>query len=224
MILRRIYLFLSMDDYPSEIAIPFGFETRYICNYIERKIKPLKFETKNFSRVCIQGAPSKETKHVIPKNGAAGQIIFFDQPKYLSSPPQERHEFRLSMLLCGLREFSTYYEIPINEIEEAADDFRENNYTNTWTHSDKTFPGTGVSAKLTCSLSPNDFSLRLEADLDKNTFINETILTTKPDEIIFSDKFKTLSLEDQKIVVRDKFNKILYSSQRIFRIKNGHST
>lgn len=62
MILKNIYLFPELDDYGREVTYPFKEQSRSICNFLERKIKDLKYNTEGFRTVCFVGKkhPSKD--------------------------------------------------------------------------------------------------------------------------------------------------------------------
>ena len=55
MFLRHVYLYLHLDEYPASLATPFGFRTRYVCNFLERRLREMKFRAEGFSKICVQG-------------------------------------------------------------------------------------------------------------------------------------------------------------------------
>ena len=72
MLLKHIYLYLNLDEYPASVATPFGFSTRYLCNFLEQRIQPLKFAAEGFSKICVQGRHRPlDDCPIVPENAAA---------------------------------------------------------------------------------------------------------------------------------------------------------
>ncbi|MBV6290499.1 hypothetical protein [Pseudomonas aegrilactucae] len=212
MILKYIYLYLNLDEYPKEIYVPFGFRTRYLCNYIERGIKYLKFEVSGFNRICIQGTSVPSGGSTIQDEKAIVSKVGFDVVEYESLKGDEFHEFYISMLVKGLSECSREHAIPLNAILEIIESFREGGYRNEWVFQKKLFREQNIEAILLCRLDVNNFVLTLRLNCKKEVIFEQEILKTKPDEIIYTNKFKSLEVSDGAVLVVDKFGNTVFST------------
>ncbi len=211
MLLRHIYLYLNLDEYSEELATRFGFRTRYICNFLERRIKTLKYHTDGFSKICVQGKHfPEEACPVIPENAVAPSVKF-NQERYRMLGPDEHHEFFIKMLLEGFEKCARYHPIPLAEMKEEIENFRSGGYKNNWIHQSKLLRPAGLRASLLCSLDTERFVLTLKLERRDETVFMEPILETKPDEIIFEHRFKELTLADDSVIVKNKFGEKIFS-------------
>lgn len=211
MLLKHVYLYLNAEEYPSELATEFGFWTRYICNFLERRLKALKFQADGFNKICIQGRHKPENSCPIVSENAALPTVFFDQELFRNLSRSECHEFFIQMLLDGLRKCSQFHDVPLVELVAAIEEFRQGGYKNEWVHQAKSFSKIGLRASLLCSLNMERFELDLQVERKGEVLAIRKILETKPDEIIFQHKFKELILVGNDLVVKDRFNEVIFS-------------
>lgn len=209
--LRHIYLYLHLDEYPAALATPFGFRTRYVCNFLERGLRDIKFEADGFSKICIQGRHQPLKTCPLVSEHAALPTVAFDQGKYESLRPGEEHEFFIAMLVEGLERCAQEHKIPIAELTTALENFRRGGYRNEWTHQKKLLRQVGLQASLLCSLDPERFSLNLKLEKKEAIVFEQQILETKPDELIFAHQFKEVLVNGDSILVKNKFGKQLFS-------------
>ena len=212
MILRRIYLYLDPEEFPRELAIAFGFSSRYACNFLERKIKPLRFHSDGFNRIVIQGSTREKGLKLTKGSNALSSLVPFDLDRYKEISGKSQHEFYLKMIEEGLKSAALQHEIPTQELADAIEEFRHHGYKNEWVHQTKYYREDQLRASLLCTLRPEIFSLTLDIKRRNENVLTDIILETKPDEIIFADQFKELDHHNDTIVVRDKFGKILYQT------------
>ncbi len=215
MILRKIYLYLDPDEFPKEVAIPFGFRSRYACNFLERRLKPLRFHSAGFNRIIIQGSALQTSVKIVKGSNAISSPVLFQIDHYEKLNNDDRHEFYLSMIERGLNTVSLHHPIPTPELTKAIDLFRNFGYKNEWTHQTKYYREDGLRASLLCRLTPDSFSLTLNVTQGREIIFENTILETKPDELIFADQFKSLERHKDSIIVRDKFGNIFYQTPNI---------
>ncbi len=215
MILRKIYLYLDPDEFPKEVTIPFGFRSRYACNFLERKLKALRFHSDGFNRIIIQGSIAQTGVKIVKGSNAINSSVPFKIDHYETSSNNDRHEFYLSMIEHGLNAVSLQHPIPIRELTETIGSFRNYGYKNKWTHQEKYYREDGLRASLLCTLTPDLFSLTLNVTRGDEIIFDNIILKTKPDELIFEDRFKSLERHKDTFIVRDKFGNIFYQTPRI---------
>lgn len=211
MLLKHIYLYLNLDEYPDELSSTFGFRTRYICNFIERSLKRLRFHTEDFSKICVQGTDTPEESCPVRFENAANPTVKFDLNRYKALGPNEHHEFFIAMLLEGIEKCGRHHSIPLGSIKEAIQDFRHLGYRNEWIHQVKLLRQAGLRASLICSLDSSRFLLTLLLERHGEIIYRQPVLETKPDELIFAYKFKEVALEDDTVVVLNKFGKPTFS-------------
>lgn len=211
MLLKHIYLFLKLDEYPNELISSFNFKTRYICNFLERRLRTLKFHAEGFSKICVQGGHAPEEECPIAPENAAVPSAMFDQDRYKALASNEQHEFFIGMLCEGLEKCARYHRIPLAEMMGAIEDFRRGDYKNDWIHQTKLLRAVWLRASLLCSLDSERFILTLQLESKDKIVFMEPILETKPDEIIFAYRFKEVVLDGDTVVVKNKFGESIYT-------------
>lgn len=207
MLLKDVSLYLSVDEYQRTYGSNFEFRSRYLCNFVRRRVAPLKFQAMGFGSIAVQGC--REPKEECPIRGekVAVATVRFDQQRYDSLEPAEYHEFFIGMLLEGLEKCARHRIIPLSEIKTAIDEFRAGGYRNEWTHKSRAFRTVGLQASLNCSLDMEKFVLTLKLERKGVTLYDAPILETKPDETIFAYRFKDVVHDGQSVIVKDKFGK-----------------
>lgn len=211
MLLRYIALCLEYDDYERNYRSDFLFRSRYLGNFVTRRVAPLRFKTDGFGRIVISGCCEPIEACPIVGDNAANATVLFDQQRYESLAPAECHEFFIGMLLEGVEKCARFHQIPLSEMKSAIDDFRAGGYRNEWIFKKKLLRPVGLQASLNCSLDMEKFILTLKLERKGVALYDAPILQTKPDEIIFAHKFKDVVLEGQTVVVKSKSDKTTFS-------------
>lgn len=211
MLLTDISLYLNVDEYDRSYGSDFQFRSRYLCNFVRRRIARLKFQTDGFGSIAVQGC--REPKNVCSIEGekVAVATVRFEQQKYDSLRPAECHEFFIGMLLEGLEKCARDHRIPLLEVKAAIDDFRAGGYRNDWTFKKRTLRPVGLQASLNCTLDMERFILTLKLERKGVVVYDAPVLETKPDETIFAHRFRDVVLEGQTVVVMKKFDKPTFS-------------
>lgn len=211
MLLKDVSLYLNVDEYDRSYGSDFQFRSRYLCNFVRRRIAPLKFQTEGFGSIAVQGCREPKNTCSIEGEKVAVATVRFDQQHYDSLDPTECHEFFIGMLLQGLEKCARHHRIPLSEIKAAIDDFRAGGYRNEWTFKKRTLRPVGLQASLNCSLDMERFILTLKVERKGVVVYDAPILETKPDETIFAYRFKDVVLDGQAVVVKNKFDKPTFS-------------
>lgn len=211
MLLKHIYLYLKLDEYPDELATPFGFHTRYVCNFLERRLRELKFRAEGFSKICVQGCHvPDESCPIVPDNAALASVAF-DEQRYRALTEDEYHEFFIAMLREGFENCARQHSIPLEELLDTIDDFRRGGFKNEWVQKTKLLRAAGLRASLMCRLAMDRFVLTLRLERRGDIVFEEPVLETKPDELIFDYRVKDVALEGDTVVVKDKFGRPTFS-------------
>ena len=100
MILRDIYLYPDLVEFPQELTSTFRYQTRSLCNFLERNVlKRLKFETDGFRRLCIIGTSAPKEGVFVNTAKAACVEVFLDVARY-GSLRQQVSVFPIDLVLC----------------------------------------------------------------------------------------------------------------------------
>lgn len=210
MILRSIRLGLNRDRYLDELQVPFSFATRYVAHYIQQRIRKEKFEAQGFNLISVEGHPSPSDECKIVPESALKVQLPFDPKEYAKLETESRHEFYLAMLDAGFRKCAQQFDIPMQALQKAMQEFREGGYKNEWAHKTKLFRETGLRAALLCSLNMDRFQLTLTLERKGELVFEKAILETKPDEIIFAHKFRDVIVEEGILKVLNMFEKPIF--------------
>ena len=208
--LNDISLYLDVDEY-SDSTSEFQFRSRYLCNYVRRRIAPLRIQTEGFGSIAVRGCREPRNGCSIEGDKVAIATVKFDKQRYDSLPPADCHEFFIAMLLEGLGKCARQFSIPMAELQSSIDDFRAGGYRNEWTFKRQTLRAAGLQVALNCSLDMEKFTLALKLERNGGVVYDEPILETKPDELIFAHKFKDVVIEGHTLVVTNRVGKPTFS-------------
>ena len=207
--LKHIYLTLNELEYPEELSLPFSFHTRYVCNFIERALRPLKWATPEFDRICVEGRENAEAPCSVVPEHALLVPVGFNQEEYRNTDPANTHELFLGMLACGFTKCAASHHVPTEALGRIVDAFRAGNYINEWVHKTKLLRPVGLRATMSCSMTSQRFALRVKLERRQDIIFDEIILETLPDELVYTYMFKDVVARDGLVVVKDHFNKDL---------------
>lgn len=211
MILKEIYLYPDLVDYAGSIVHPFRDQSRSICNYLERRLKRIKFDAEGFKRICFVGKKEPNSGCFVNSSKVLIVEISFDENQYTSLKKDQLNTFFSQMLVTGIEKCQKQYEISGNELLKGLENFRENGCVNRWTFKTKTFKDIGIKCALKCELTIDAFHLSLVITKGKEVLLTREILKTEPDEIVFVPMFKDVKLVGDRLVVMDKFGDAIYN-------------
>lgn len=202
--LRSIYL--SLYEYPDEVSDPFSFETRCLCNYVQRPMRKMRIETEGFNNIVIRGDPSPDEKSRLVHEKSLRVPFVPDLERYKDSTDEEKQQYFIEILTEGLHSANDFQSLPLSALLELVSEFRAGGYRNCWTHKSKLLRGYGVRAALGCELTMHEFKLTLSVSRKNETVIAKQILSTKPDEICFYHQFKDIVIRDESLVVTKRMS------------------
>jgi hypothetical protein len=200
MILKQIYLMPDWTEFQSHENSDFQFETRHICNYIERRLAPEKVVMDGFNRIVVVGQSAPGPMFVNSSHVLSVPVpINMDQWRPLVET--ERPNYYANLLKAGFDRCATQYNIPVDNMTRWLAELEREGYRNEWVYKIKKFPQFGIRCALECSLTIHAFILTLRVSDRHGEIFCDTILTTKPDEIIFHNQFKDIVVDRGAIVV-----------------------
>jgi hypothetical protein len=213
MLLRTVRLYLHSDEFAQAARSEFLFSSCYVSNFLSRRVRDLGFRSDGFKGVLIQGRCEADGPVRISSEGNVIVPVHFDQPRYESLGTGGKHEFFIGMVVEGLEKCARHHRIPFVDLMAAIDEFRRGGYRNEWTYQKKLLRPFGIQASLLCRLDAQKFALTLKLERKGTTLFEQEILETKPDEVVFAHRFKEVVAEEDRVVVKDKFGKPIFSTR-----------
>jgi hypothetical protein len=214
MILKQIYLYPDLVEFNLNKNLDtIRYQTRFICNYLEQKLKVLKFETKEFNKICLIGYEKNWQEIYVNPFKSLSAPVKFRMEEYLKISPNDLPSYFINLLREGLIYIEKNHQIPLPEILNWLLEFEKNGCINKWIHKEKKIVQHKLKCELICNLNINNFKLNLVIkNLDGKAIFDKEILKTKPDEIIYEHLFKDIVLIDDKVGVTDKFGKVFFKT------------
>lgn len=198
----------------------FSYKTRSLCNYLEREVlTPLKYKTNDFKIiVIILGEVEDYDKEVfrdiihedqiykkayVNTSNALSTDVIIDRQEYNRlKTKQEINDYFIEQLTRGLEETNKHVDIPLYELLQGMQKFKEGGYENKWTFKTRQFRDLGIKCRLNCNLTLENFHLNLQIEQKgKKVIFDKEILKTKPDELIFLHQFKDVVVQGDQIQV-----------------------
>ena len=211
MILKEVYLYPDLVEYPDKIVHPFRDQSRSICNFLERQLKAFKFNADGFKRICIIGKSLPTAECFVNSSKVLVVEVQFDQKQYLELNEEGLNPYFAEILKAGFTKCKNQFTIPVEELMAGLDKFCADGYINEWCFKTKEFKPLGIKCSLNCKLTTKDFTLTFLVSKGSETIFEKNILKTEPDEIVFVPMFKDISLDGDKLVVLDKYGERVYS-------------
>jgi hypothetical protein len=208
--LTGIFLYPDLVEFRSDAARSFAFQTRFICNYVQRCVAARKVQAEGFSKICVVCRTLASESSFKTSSNALIVEVPFDIADYEKTARHELPEYFLGLLEPGLIKASREQHLPVEPFQEAIETFRALCYKNQWVHSAKAFRSHGLKCRLLCELDLSSFHLMLEVKRGGELVFSQEILRTLPDEVIYAHRFKDLSLEGETLLVKDKFGRSLF--------------
>lgn len=198
--LNRFSIYLDSLQYPGRHADRFLYETRCLCNFIERHLKSNKVESDGFSHLALKGFTSG-----LPDPALTDKTVVipfeFDLDAYYSKADNDRLAELVELVEEEAGKASVWSSPATLAVLEAASLFKRNGYKNSWVFKKKKNRKNGSEAILECDLDLKRFQLQLTVLRDGAEVFNETILTTKPDETFFAPQLKDVKLEEETLII-----------------------
>lgn len=197
---------LSVYGHSIDVAAPFSFETRSLCNFVQRYARSIEIETAGFNQIIVQDdlhSPKLSSPTLIPEKTLA--IPFeFDKDRYRQATSAEKQEYFIEILSAGLEAAHTFHPLPLKEFQDRIKEFRTNGYRNYWVHQSKTIRKIAATAELQCELTLDQFTLTLEIRGKSGSLRRIHLLETKPDELCFHHQFKDIVVREEHLVVTNR--------------------
>ena len=210
--LRYIVLSAYHSDFDDEFSVIFNDNTRFVSNWLSRRIRQFKIPTDGSYKMLYVGIHSNDnhTKIIQSANVLETYVMFSheDMESYLAIKDKAiLFEKYLSILETGYRQAAEMKDVPIKELLSIHQEFRELGYRNEWNFKKVWLKEEGLKLSFDCSLTMDAFSLHLTVrDMKGKQLARDCILKTFPDEILYNKNLRKLTLLSDKIVILDFLN------------------
>jgi hypothetical protein len=196
---------LSLYGHPNELSVPFSFETRCLCNFVQRHARVLAIETNGFNQIVIKDDPyanALTTPGLAPEKTLVVPFRL-KASRYQNATPEAKQIYFIEILRSGLLQANEFHALPLRALLSKIDEFEATGFRNRWVHQTKRIRGLGV-AELQCEMTLNEFRLTLEVRGATGGLVKLDLLSTKPDELCFHYQFKDLTVREDHLVVTDR--------------------
>ena len=204
MIFRSIYLDLDRIEFGNEFGYSFLLQSRALCHFLQRKVKPIKFKSDGFNRLVVKGTKKKVEPFINSSNVLSVRVPFKEEAYRSSESTEDLNEFYIEMLKEGMNLGDALSPLPIKAINEGIREFRESGYSTSWSTPRRRQRERALIAFLECQLSINSFELYLVIERKKEQIYRDKILVTDPDEIAFHYRFKDIVFGNDTLTVTSK--------------------
>ena len=213
MILNSIFLALEYREFSQDLKLRVKDQSRHITYYLQRRLKELKFQSKDFNRIVIELSETQAEQVYINSESVASITSKFKLYELLAKSDREIQDYYKSNIENGLTLLGKVHPIPLDELLLWLDELKSMKYKNEWIYQEKNFRPFNIKAELKCSLNMQDFKLSLNIKKNNDVVLSEIILQTSPDEVAFHYKFKDLILDAGNLIItsRIKGDKALFS-------------
>lgn len=212
MILKEIYVYPDLVEFPQELTSSFRDYSRHICNYLERALRLIKFETKCYYKLAVIGCSDIAPRVFVNSSGALGVKVSFKSEQYLNIPIERVPDYISDMLRSGINACPDEYPLPKEQLLAALDELRGADFKNGWVHKEKKSAKLDMLAQLYCSMTMQSFSLKIRVYQKGKMICQKELLRTVPDEIVFLPKlreYKALKLSSEYAEVHGPESSIL---------------
>ena len=181
---------------------------RFICNWLCKAVRKMHIETSPQVKMLSFTFSPDETKcRVYNSEGIVdcSLIVTLSDMQRLRRMInlEDRYEFFLSYLERGYKEVLKNVIIPVDQLLDLHDQFRQNGYRNEWLFKKKMIREYGLYVFLKCYFTTFDFHLEIEAyDLKRTRLIAKgVIFRSFPHELCFDKDFRSIRLDGSKLQV-----------------------
>ena len=185
----------------------FDFNARFICNYILKSSRSLKLVGDgSYNMITVDITPD-ETRAELIHEDVLYILLHLSEEEQLAynamSKIEDRYEFYLSCLERGYRFAEDEFKVPVKELLQIHQQFRDGGYKNEWIWIKKPLRDYGIYVVFRCKFTTFDFTLNLEVyDLKKTRLITEgLVFRTGPDELFFYKDFKKIEIKNNTLYV-----------------------
>ena len=208
--LRYIQLKAKFGDFDDEFFYRFIDNTRFISDYLSRKIRTINYETEmNYNMVNVEISRIEDQCKIVESEKALTVNIHFsnDELEHYSIMYNEKTRFNyyLHLLEKGYHTaIQNGYLLPKSYLFQIHTEFRNNKYLNERLFKKALIRKAGVKIGLFHVLSSYSYRLVLRLYSLTGTLISEgCIYETFPDSILYGRTVRHVTINDDKLIITD---------------------
>lgn len=208
--LRYIAIGLDRQSFDSNYRYQFDLHTRFISNYLSKQIRKAKFKTDGTFNMIWVGAVVREPRpcQLVAVDVLESEVPF-DKERYERIKGKPDCEYYLEMFEQGFRKAALFKKVPLTVLLASIDEFRKKGCRNEWLHKMKRFKEIDIEVTLQCYFTTLNF--KLAATIKRISTQEELcagiVLRTDPDELAFDYKFKDILIDEDSIIITDRFDR-----------------
>lgn len=205
----QIELFLA-GGYADEERKRFLFQSRCICNYLERKLAKKAFES-TYSRVNIHCTKDDGEVRVAPLKGCPYLEVRlrYDVPPLADLDEASLQQHYAQIIDSGLTAAAGVMEVPHDFCMRALDELKKGGFRNTWIQAEKSWARQEVRCEVIADLTTSEFTLTQRIYRGESLLAERLVAQTLPREMLFLESLGTLSMNSSGSVVYKKRDKVL---------------
>jgi hypothetical protein len=207
--LRNVELHLD-GTFPVEQAKRFLIASCAVCNFVEKHLKQIRFESP-YSRVNIFCSAESRESYVRPYSFEPYLhviIPFSPRPIEALSEAEAQQQF-IRALSMGLEAARQFTPMPLYEAKIALANFERGGYLNKWEHLDKQWIRKDCQCIISMEVNMQCF-IAHQAILVKNSLVaNKRIAQTSPRDGLWVDYLGKLSITKANILEYKRADKLL---------------
>lgn len=211
MILKQIYIYPDLVEFPIKVTGPYRDKSRHFCNYIERELKALKYQAHGFNKICIVGF-SNPSGPSLNASGALTIPFKFEEKIFSRIAKEDAGKYFSDLFIGAIEGYNGKYLIPSQVLIEAAERFTRVGYINEWIIKERKLRKEAVILSLKGRLSPEKFQLLLCIEMKDGSLAVKEVLATPPDEVYFAGVVYGVDYKDGVVNVTDNFKQILFAT------------
>ena len=217
--LRYIAIITNDSIGDAEYQSGFRYHTRFICHYLSKAIRKLRFETDGtFKMIGITIGDSFSPRINIDVLEVS---VPFDKLRYESIKGTSDCSYYLELFKQGFTIANNFKDIPFSTLNTLLIDFEKNNCKHSWLHLKKVFKQYNLKIKLLAQFTTNDYTLTAYFfDMKDKLICSGIIIRTLPDEVFFDKTIKDVIIQNETIVFLD-FNNNDLITMNLNNIING---
>lgn len=199
------YIALGLDEYiaGNMYSSIFDYHTRFICNYLSRMIRKVKFETDGtFNQIYIE-VGEKKAPHIFLDNLVVS--VPFNKEKYEKAIKSKDCSYFADLLERGFEQARHFKPIPYEELLNILNEFKTNKYDNSWLIKQKIFRDENLKVKLMGHLTIDVFyaTAHFYTYPKPQELCSGILFSTLPDEIHFAKTISDISVKGRKLFFHD---------------------
>jgi len=196
----------DIDRTSNEERYDFELRTRFISNYLSRRVRELRFKTDGtFNQIHVSLVEDCPGPSAIRGLDALQVQIKYDRDRYKVVKGKPGCDYYLPLFRDGFRKAADFKHIPLDDLLGLLEEFGGGGCKNEWLHKKKDFKDSGVSIALNCYFTTNHFRLvaTIEQLSTKARLCSGVLLETDPDEVCFQGTFKDILIDGDKVIITD---------------------